>query len=91
VSAVKPAQNIEACETRKHQVEHDQVWAALGGDAQRLQPVTRGGGVVAGSLEIARDDLGDGGLVVHDQNRATAAGLGHGRECGSGAHPNVNA
>jgi len=66
----RAAHHLQAVHPRHHQVEHHEVGTALAGDAQRVRAVAGDACAVARALEVARDDIGDGRLVIHDEDGA---------------------
>ncbi len=95
-----PAADLEPVHGGEHQVQDDEVGPV------RREPCQRGGTVaglldgVTGAVQIADDDLGDGRVVVHDEDpaarplrdgRRMPGGRGdlHGLHCGTPAprHP----
>ena len=72
------AHDLEPVDPGKHEVEHDEVGVPGRRARQRGVPVAGDPRLVARALEIARDDLGDRGLVVDDED-AAAAGVAHTR------------
>ena len=71
--------DLEAVETRKHDVEHDEIHGLLAEPAERLFAVTRLDDVVAVPLERVREQGLDRFLVVDEEN------------CRSGGHRSVRA
>ena len=77
----QPPHDLQPVHAGEHQVEHDEVGSLLAGATQRARTVARDPGGVSGALEVAGNDVGDGRLVVYDQDGAAAA---HDPDCGNG-------
>ena len=63
----QPVQHAEAVHAGQHQVEHHDVGTELGGPAQRVLAGVRGDRVPALVAGDGRDEVGDGRVVVHDE------------------------
>jgi hypothetical protein len=75
-----PAHDLQPVDPGHHQVEHDEVRPAAREGVERRVAVRDDLGVVAGALEVARDDLADRRLVVDHQDRGVGVrGLRHRR------------
>ena len=75
----QPLADLEPVDLRQHQIEHDEVDAALGEPLQRLLAVARGDNAEAIPLERVRQQLLNRVLVVDEED---GRGVGHGREIG---------
>ena len=67
-AGAQPAAHLQAVHAGQHQVEDDQVGRLLGDPAQRLVPVVHALDRMAVADEVPADDVGDGGIVVHDED-----------------------
>jgi hypothetical protein len=67
LGAHSPA-DLEPVDARKHEVEHDQVRRRRSNGVERGRSVGYGNDGVAGSLEIADDDLGHSRVVIDDED-----------------------
>src|SRR6266545_2567451 len=77
-AGAEPPAHLEAVHAGQHQVQHDQVGRCLGGERepQRLLPVAGHGHAIAAELQVARDHLAHGRLVVdHQHQLATHASM----------------
>jgi hypothetical protein len=61
------ADHVEAIPVRHHDVQQDQVWPGCGRGPQRLRAVSRGDDLKPGKSRRSRQQLEDGGLVVHHE------------------------
>src|SRR3954447_23489558 len=66
----QPAHHLEAVDAGQHEIEHDEVGPLLGGELERPLAVARDERRVARVLEVARHEVGDGPLVVDDEDRS---------------------
>lgn len=63
----QPVEDGESVEAGQHQIEHHDVGVELGGPAQRVLTGVRGHRLPALVAGDRRDEVGDGRVVVHDQ------------------------
>ncbi len=63
-----PPAHLQAVHAGEHQVEHDQVGPVRGGAGEGCGAVVRAVDDVTGAVQIPGDDLGDGRIVVDDQD-----------------------
>ena len=61
--------------TGQSAVQHDQVVRPARGGGERRRTVTRGGDLETGTLQIARDDVKDRRVVIHDEDPGGIAHL----------------
>src|SRR6202035_842954 len=60
-----------------HEVQHDQVRRLVRDAAEGLEAVVDALDVVPVADQVAPDDVGEGGIVVHDDDAAGTVGAGH--------------
>jgi hypothetical protein len=66
---VQLPEDLEAVETRQHEVEDHQVGSLLAGEGERLQAVTGGHDVQTVTLQVRAEDVHDARLIVDDKHQ----------------------
>ncbi len=74
----QPAADLQAVHAGQHQVEDDQVGPVRGGAGERGRAVPGAVHHVSRAVQVSGDDLGDGRVVVHDQNPRSGGVRGSG-------------